>query len=466
MEFEVHPEQKMNRRKILALSSVGITALSGCLWMNNSPAETTETDDTLGGETDSTKSPIDTTSAEDPETTSETRTDGTERQNIDIWPMFQFDARNSGYVPRADGPTATSEQVWRFETSGTITSPPVGTTNALFVGNENGDVYYLDRETGVQRRQFSVRGPATVGLFENRLIVSSGPRPQSGAQGSGAYEYDFTMFEPQTGKELNQMSASANKEGPPIAPPTITETGVLQLTAQERGVGFGEDKTDHEITLFGSTENDYFHWRHTADGGLSGEERLVAPAFADGIVYIPTVSVLRAIDTSNAAGEQLWVFQANAPINTAPSLDSDHVYVGTETGSVYALNTANGLQEWQTSLGDRVRASPVVADSTIYVGCDDGILYALDKQSGERKWSFKTDGNGTLDRGKIRAAPVVVNDAVYIGTTASRCYAVDTVSGDQLWTFKTDAPIRESPAVIGNTLYIGDDDGVFYALSN
>lgn len=41
----------------------------------------------------------------------------------------------------------------------------------------------------------------------------------------------------------------------------------------------------------------------------------------------------------------------------------------------------------------------------------------------------------------------------------------DTDTGESLWEYTTQDINRPSPAVTGNTLYIGSDDGYIYALT-
>ena len=60
--------------------------------------------------------------------------------------------------------------------------------------------------------------------------------------------------------------------------------------------------------------------------------------------------------------------------------------------------------------------------------------------------------------------PIVVNNRVYVGTTTGVA-AFSTATGAVNWNKKLNANFSASPAVVGNTLYIGDLSGNYYALN-
>jgi outer membrane protein assembly factor BamB len=110
--------------------------------------------------------------------------------------------------------------------------------------------------------------------------------------------------------------------------------------------------------------------------------------------------------------------------------------------------------------------------SILYVGSTNGRLYALNPKTGEEAWS--------RDLGyMVLSSPVVVNGVVYVGTShplridhayyrqksAAYMCALDAITGNLLWKVKTGRCITSSPAIIGETAYIGDYDGFIYALN-
>src|ERR1700749_4777907 len=56
------------------------------------------------------------------------------------------------------------------------------------------------------------------------------------------------------------------------------------------------------------------------------------------------------------------------------------------------------------------------------------------------KWQFHTDG-------QVVSSPAVTGDTVYVGSTDHFLYAIDRNSGAQKWKFKSEGRITSSPAV-------------------
>ena len=46
---------------------------------------------------------------------------------------------------------------------------------------------------------------------------------------------------------------------------------------------------------------------------------------------------------------------------------------------------------WTYTSGGAITSSPVVADSVVYVGSDDGSLHAVDLETGEKNWTYATE---------------------------------------------------------------------------
>jgi len=75
------------------------------------------------------------------------------------------------------------------------------------------------------------------------------------------------------------------------------------------------------------------------------------------------------------------------------------------------------------------------------------------------KWKFKTEG-------KIFSSPIVQNGIVYIGSEDGYFYAVDEKSGNSKWKFKTNGAIHSSASIYNDIIYFGSFDGYYYALNS
>lgn len=107
----------------------------------------------------------------------------------------------------------------------------------------------------------------------------------------------------------------------------------------------------------------------------------------------------------------------------------------------------------------RARSQPTIAGGAIYVGSQDGTVYALDFATGCVRWTFRADG-------EVRNSPVVeswkAGDAsarprVFIGDFTATAYALDARTGELLWKSKVDphprATLTGSPRLFENRLY-------------
>jgi polyvinyl alcohol dehydrogenase (cytochrome) len=97
-----------------------------------------------------------------------------------------------------------------------------------------------------------------------------------------------------------------------------------------------------------------------------------------------------------------------------------------------------------------VMGQPTVAGGRVFIGVDTGEVYALDEASGSTCWTYKADAS-------VRSVVVGAN-AAYFGDRKANVYAVDIASGKLLWKVKVDdhtsALITGGPRLYENRLYV------------
>jgi len=100
-------------------------------------------------------------------------------------------------------------------------------------------------------------------------------------------------------------------------------------------------------------------------------------------------------------------------------------------------------------------AQPTVIGGWIFVGSQNGSVYALDAKSGCSRWVFSADGGV---RTAISVGARAGGAAVYFGDTAAKAYALDAASGALLWKTKIEehplARITGAPALYRGRLYV------------
>jgi outer membrane protein assembly factor BamB len=204
-------------------------------------------------------------------------------------------------------------------------------------------------------------------------------------------------------------------------------------------------------------------------------------AVHEGIIYVGTMDG-RVVAINSSTENLEWSYsttpvtapsgglscgQTSAPtaIYGTPVVDRDMIYIGTYSGEVYALNTANGEYIWvyppkgEGYIG-AVVGSPVIANGIIYTSSSDGKVYALNTTNGKRKW--ETDH--TLAE-KLWTSPAVIGDTLYVSTFDGHIYALSIETGELLdWSFESETGFASSPVLYGDTIFLGSFDRYLYAV--
>jgi outer membrane protein assembly factor BamB len=155
----------------------------------------------------------------------------------------------------------------------------------------------------------------------------------------------------------------------------------------------------------------------------------------------------------------LWTYSTGAfGMDSSPAVADGMAFVGSEDGTVYALNASSGALVWSNTTGG-ILSSPAVADGTVYAGSFDGNVYALDEATGNKVWNYTT-GNDVY-----WSSPAVADGVVFVGSGDNNVYALNASSGALIWNFTTGNHVWSSPAVADGVIYAGSEDGTVYALN-
>ncbi len=82
---------------------------------------------------------------------------------------------------------------------------------------------------------------------------------------------------------------------------------------------------------------------------------------------------------------------------------------------------------------------------------DDGI-----EQLGGVRWRFQTEG-------PVRSSPTVVGDWLFVGSSDGHLYALDRTTGSMRWNADVGSPVNSSPAVADGLVVFGSRGGAFHA---
>jgi outer membrane protein assembly factor BamB len=373
-------------------------------------------------------------------------------------PVYRGGPARTGQQP-GPGPSSQPTERWRVETDGRTAPIPVLADGVLYFGGDDGVVWAVDAETGQERWRFTA-------------AAAIGAPPAAGPE---------TVY---VGDRTGMLYALDRQTG------TLRWQASVLTSAEENAVrangGFEFDASSAWTYSMSPVEVDGVVF-------VASGEHVSAPAVADGLVVIPNgyVSLLRAFDAATgaplwrfpatendvlsdyaevgpgpqagvfaidaASGQQRWYARTSHMVIGTPAIDDGVVYVGTQYGTVFAVDAQTGATLWVTSfntvrspysgLGIAISASPAIADGVVYVGSADGTLHALDATTGANHWDTAID--------RFALSSVVVADGMVYVVSNGALHAVDAQSGEQHWQIELGNNANGSVVVAGGLVFVG-----------
>ncbi len=131
---------------------------------------------------------------------------------------------------------------------------------------------------------------------------------------------------------------------------------------------------------------------------------------------------------------------------------------------------ANPGRSWTAQVAgsdnkQRLAASPVVGGGQLFVMDTAGTVHAFDAQTGARRWStafsIKGDGQSSIYGGGASYA----DGRVYITTGLGEVAALEASNGSIVWKVKPAGPLRGSPTIAFNSIFVMTMDNQVYSLN-
>ena len=159
-----------------------------------------------------------------------------------------------------------------------------------------------------------------------------------------------------------------------------------------------------------------------------------------------------------------WATPTDGTTATAPVLSSDEAttFVGTNAGTVYAVETQTGAVRWSTPVGSPVTDAPALANGSLYVPTAGGDLVVLaaggcGAPTCAPLWTAPTGSS-------ITQQPAVAGGVVFTGSADGSLNGFDAAGCggpicSPLWSASTGSEITGAPAVAHGGLFVGTADG-------
>ncbi len=146
-----------------------------------------------------------------------------------------------------------------------------------------------------------------------------------------------------------------------------------------------------------------------------------------------------------------WTGWSPSPTNTR--------FQPADQAALAAADVSRLVLKWSFGFPDASVAwsQPTVADGRVFVGSQNGTVYALDAKTGCIYWTFSAGGG--VRTAVVVSAPGASSPAlVYFGDTAANAYALNATTGALVWVRKVDehpfARITGSPTFHDGRLYV------------
>jgi eukaryotic-like serine/threonine-protein kinase len=332
--------------------------------------------------------------------------------------MFRGNPQHTG-VYAASGVPQFTKIKWQFHTGGQILSSPAVAGGTLYVGSSDHLLYALDLAAGTQKWKFQTDGR-----------ITSSPAVSSGIVYFDSYDSYFYAVDAATGQLKWKFHTSGERR-----------FSAKHLHGSEPAAEIMPDPFDFYLS---------------------------SPVVWNGAVYFGSGdSNIYALDA--ASGAVKWKFKTGDVVHASPAIADGTLYVGSWDSYFYALDAATGAEKWRFKTGEDpdihnqvgIQSSAAVSSGVVYFGCRDSKFYAVDAATGKERWSFPNKGSWVI------ASPAVLDGKVYFATSDTGLFhALDARSGAPVFSLDFKHwPMFSSPAIAGDTAYIGSHQGKLYAIN-
>lgn len=317
--------------------------------------------------------------------------------------MAGYDPGHSGVSPTPVGlPLALT---WRHSPEVTsavkiVGSPVVGLDNVYFPAHDA--MYAVDRRTGEQRWKLSAGSP-----------VYSTPLLHKGVLYFGSDNKQLWAVDAETGDRLWQFPTAGA-----IRSSLLYVAGVLYFGSDDGHV-YAMDAKSHQL-----------FWRFQ-----TRDKVIATPCYHRDTIYAASADgYLYAISVRD--GKMVWRAPLGSEYTFVPPVIERNKVVVAAGKKLMAFDTRRAVRRWTFTSGGLITGAPATHGRRVYVGSNDGVVYCLDSNNGGIAWRFPTVGVRKGVSGPLNIA----GDTLYARFGRTNLVALSVTNGSLLWEYTLPTP--------------------------
>jgi outer membrane protein assembly factor BamB len=198
-------------------------------------------------------------------------------------------------------------------------------------------------------------------------------------------------------------------------------------------------------------------------GVLGGKDKPHTPTVGNRVPILSRIESGARVDPALAA---------IAVVLPPPALNPEWAQAGGTASKVYGHPELAAAPQplWNASIAGssssrRLAASPVIGGGKLFAFDTAGMVRAYDAASGAQSWSasFSVDGDGASS--VFGGGASFADGKLYVTTGTGEVAALDANTGGQLWKVKPAGPLRGSPTIAFNALFVMTMDNQLISLN-
>jgi outer membrane protein assembly factor BamB len=156
--------------------------------------------------------------------------------------------------------------------------------------------------------------------------------------------------------------------------------------------------------------------------------------------------------------KRLWKYGNTPLLEFPPSIVDGTMYFIDNDGFAHALDTQTGKSKWSRRVADLNAATPTYSQGRLYVAnLEPGQVMSLNAKNGKTVWKKSLPC-------RTESSPAIVGDRMYFGCENGVLYALKKSNGKEVWQTSVAGAIKGAPGYDNGTLYVGDYGGAMTAV--